>query len=464
MKLLVAGLGFLGLAGCASLSDDARFSKVEQAVKERTGAETKWARSDDEAKTVRGRVKELLAKPLGPTEAVQIALLNNRGLQATYAELGIAEADVVQAGRCAIRSSPSRACAGATRSRSSARCSSTSWACSRCRFRTASESAWSDPEAGRRRSDRVAQDARTAWFRAVAAQETAAYMAQVKEAAEASAELARRMAAAGNFSKLDHAREQVFYAEATAQLARTRHAALAERERLTQLMGLWGEDLAFRCLSGCPICPSGARSRGSRGAGARAASRRAGRAKEAETRRSRSASRGPRDSSTCSSSATQQQRNRPAAPDGLRNRDRAAHLRLGRRAASRARNDTYMQAVNRAAETAVDGAVRGTRGLRAYRTAYDLAKHYRDEIVPLRKRISEENVLRYNGMLIGVFELLADAREQIASVNAYIEALRDFWMAETDLQLALTGRSPGGMRPALRAAAAPRPRPAGGRQ
>ncbi|WP_315631123.1 hypothetical protein, partial [Escherichia coli] len=65
----------------------------------------------------------------------------------------------------------------------------------------------------------------------------------------------------------------------------------------------------------------------------------------------------------------------------------------------------------------------------AYRTAYDLARHYRDEIVPLRKTIAEENVLRYNGMLIGVFELLADAREQITSVSQAIDAQRDFWLA-----------------------------------
>jgi cobalt-zinc-cadmium efflux system outer membrane protein len=59
----------------------------------------------------------------------------------------------------------------------------------------------------------------------------------------------------------------------------------------------------------------------------------------------------------------------------------------------------------------------------------------------LRKQIADENQLRYNGMLISVFELLADAREQIASVNASIEALRDFWLAEADLQLAITGSS-----------------------
>ena len=78
-----------------------------------------------------------------------------------------------------------------------------------------------------------------------------------------------------------------------------------------------------------------------------------------------------------------------------------------------------------------------------YRTHFDLARHYRDELVPLRKRISEEMLLRYNGMLVSVFELLADSRDQVATVSAYIEALRDFWLAESDFQMALTGRSPG---------------------
>ena len=93
----------------------------------------------------------------------------------------------------------------------------------------------------------------------------------------------------------------------------------------------------------------------------------------------------------------------------------------------------------------------------AYRTAHDLAKHYRDEVVPLSKRISEENLLRYNGMLISVFDLLADAREQIASVTGYVEALRDFWIAETQLQTALTGRSPGGSSAARASSAAAAP-------
>ena len=81
--------------------------------------------------------------------------------------------------------------------------------------------------------------------------------------------------------------------------------------------------------------------------------------------------------------------------------------------------------------------------------------------MPLKARIAEENLLRYNGMLIGVFELLADAREQVGSVNAAIEATRDYWVADTALQLALAGKSPGAgasaraAMPARAAAAAP---------
>ena len=99
----------------------------------------------------------------------------------------------------------------------------------------------------------------------------------------------------------------------------------------------------------------------------------------------------------------------------------------------------YMQAVNRAAQTAINARSEVRGAYKNYRTSDDIARHQRDEVVPLNQRIAEENVLRYNGMLIGVFELLADARSQITSVNGYIEALRDFWLAQADLDMALIG-------------------------
>ncbi len=101
-----------------------------------------------------------------------------------------------------------------------------------------------------------------------------------------------------------------------------------------------------------------------------------------------------------------------------------------------------MQSVNRTLELAVQARSEVRETYSAYRTAFDVAQRYRDEIVPLRRQISEEVLLRYNGMLASVFELLADSREQVAAVNGAIEAQRDFWLAESDLQMALTGSTP----------------------
>ena len=103
----------------------------------------------------------------------------------------------------------------------------------------------------------------------------------------------------------------------------------------------------------------------------------------------------------------------------------------------------YMAALHRTAQLTVEASSRVREDYGNYRIAYDIARHYRDEIVPLRRTIAEENQLRYNGMLIGVFELLADSREQVTGVTGYVEALRDYWVAETNLQTALTGGSRG---------------------
>jgi outer membrane protein TolC len=449
MKPVMAGLALLALAGCASLSQDAGFSKVEQAVKERAAAEAKWSRSEEDASSIRGRVKELLAKPLGPAEAVQIALLNNPGLQASYAEVGIAEADLVQASRWRgptfsfarlRRGDETETERGvffdvlglltiplSTRA-SAARLEAT-------QSRAAAEALG------------IALDARKAWFHAVAAQESANYMAQVKDSAETSAELARRMAAVGNFPKLTQAREQAFYAEATAQLARARHNAIAARERLARLMGLWGEDLAYQLPDRLPDLPKEARDSGD--LETQAIAQRLdvqGARREADSlARSLGLTKATRyinllEIGVLSKSETGQPRQRGWEMEfGLPLFDFG-----GARTAKAER--VYMQAVNRTTEAAIQARSEVREAYSSYRTAFDIARHYRDEIVPLRKRISEEVLLRYNGMLMSVFELLADSREQVAAVNGYIEAAREFWLAESDLQMALTGRSPGAMQ------------------
>jgi outer membrane protein TolC len=448
VKATLAAVVLVALAGCVSLSEDARFSPVEQAVKERTGADTKWARTEGEADTVRGRVKELLAKPLGPTEAVQIALLNNPGLQASYAAVGVAEADLVQASRWR---GPAFSFARLRRGDEveidrgvffdvlGLLTIPLSTRASESRLQATQDRAGAE-------ALRIALDARKAWFQAVAAQETAKYMGQVKESAEASVELARRMASVGNFPKLNQAREQAFYAESTAQLARAMHNATAARERLARLMGLWGEDLAFQLPDRLPELPTSLRD--SSDLEAQAIAQRLdvqGARREADAlARSLGLTKATRfvnllEVGVLSNSETGRPHQRgweidvqlPIFDFGGARVVRAERL--------------YTQAVNRTVEAAIEARSEVRESFSAYRTAFDVAKHYRDEIVPLRKRISEEVLLRYNGMLTSVFELLADSREQVAAVNGYIASVRDFWIADSDLQMALTGRSPRSM-------------------
>ena len=445
MRRLIAAMAALLLGACASLSEDAGFSKVEQAVKERTGADTKWARTDGEAQTVRARVKELLGQPLGPTEAVQVALLNNAGLQASYAEVGIAEADLVQASRW---QGPTFSFARLRRGEETEIERGVFFDVLGLLTIPLSTRAWeSRLQASQNRAAAealtVALDTRKAWFQAVAAQETAKYMTQVRESAEASAELARRMAGVGNFSKLTQAREQAFYADATAQLARARHNAAAARERLARLMGLWGEDLAFQLPERLPELPQSVREGGdleTQALAQRLDVQGARRDTEALAR-SLGLTKVTRfvsllEVGVLSNSETGEPRQRGWEVElGIPLFD------FGGARVARAERQ-YMQAVNRTLEAAVEARSEVRETYSAYRTAFDLARHYRDEVVPLRKRISEEVLLRYNGMLASVFELLADSREQVAAVNGYIESLRDFWMAESDLQMALTGSTP----------------------
>jgi len=452
------------LAGCATFSEDGGFDVVQSVAKERLGREAKWLRTEAEADAARAQVQALLAKPLSPEDAVQIALLNNRGLQAAYADLGIAEADLVQAGRIANPSFGYANLRGdgdlkidrvlsfnimqlltmplATKITAQ-------------RFERAKLSVSAEMLS-------VAAETRRAYYGAVAAQEAIQYAEQVKESAEAGAELARRMFAAGNFSALQRAREQAFYADAVTQLARASQTAVAERERLTRLMGLWGEDVAFRLPERLPGLPEAADEQ-------RDAEQTAMR-----TRLDVQASKRDLDVLAESLGLTKatrfinalelgvaQEREPFAVLNGYEIRLEIPIFDWGGARIARAET-LYMQAANRTAETAVNARSEVREAYAAYRTAYDVARHYRDEVVPLRKRISEESLLRYNGMLIGVFELLADARESIAAVNAAIDAKRDFWLSEVNLQAAQNG-AVAGMRAASRATPAmATARPAGG--
>ena len=442
-KMLVAALGVLLLGGCATFSNDGGFDTVATIAKDRVSKDVTWVRTDSDADTVQTAVRKLLSSPLSVDDAVQVALLNNRGLQGTYAGLGIAEANLVQAGRLHNPGFTFLRAQGGGQTRIERTYTFDFVSLIVAPLATRIERRYFEQTKLLVTNEvlRVAVETKRAYFDAVAAQEGMRYFEQVKIAAEAGADLGRRMARAGNWSKLDQAREQVFYADAVAQLARVRQTAVTGREKLTRLMGLWGEEIAFKLPERLPALPADMPE-----------------LKDLESfamkeRLDIQAARRETEGVAAVLGLTKTTRflnvldvsylrnNEPPKESGYEISVEIPLFDWGAARVAKAQA-IYMQAVNRFAETAVNARSEVRESYAGYLTAYELARHYRDEIVPLRKTISDENQLRYNGMLISVFELLADAREQVASVNAYIDALKGFWLAETDLQKAVGGKLP----------------------
>ncbi len=442
-RKLVIAIAMLTLAGCASFSNDGGFASVQSTAKDFLGKEVAWAKTAAERDTLARRVNELLAKPLTVDDAIQVALLNNRGLQASFAELGIAEADVVQAGRLA---NPGFRFARLKRGGEIERESGIHLNLARLIMM---------PQLTQMEQRRFAQtqrmvamdvltlaaDTRKAYYMALAADESVRYTVQVKQAADAGAELARRMAQVGNFNKLEQAREQAFYADATLNLARTEQMRNATREKLTRLMGLWGQQIAFTLPERLPDLPKAAEDQPDieQQAMTTRLDVQAARLGAEQLAKNLGLTRTTHFINVLELGAVRNTSNEQPTQRGYEISLELPLFDWGGSKVAKA-EAVYMQALDRAAETAVNARSEVREAYLNYRTSYDIARHYRDEIVPIRKRIADENVLRYNGMLMGVFELLADSRAQIASVNSAIEALRDFWLARADLDMALAGK------------------------
>ena len=443
LPLLTGVICVMLLAGCASFSADGGFAAVEQSAKARLGKDLHWARSDADQTAIDQRVAELLAQPLTMDDAVQVALLNNRGLQATFQELGITEAEVVQAGRL-----PNPGFSFARLRRGDEVELERGFHFNIARLLALPLIA---PIEARRFEQiksnvtlsmlSLAADTRKAYFNALAAAESVRYMQQVQRAAQASAELARRMEQVGNFNKLQRAREQSFYADAALNLARAELARSSTRERLTRLLGVWGTQTRFALPERLPDLPKEVLVQPDIEAVALAQRLDVQGAKLAaeQTAKNLGLTRATRFVNVLELGIIHDTSNQAPVRRGWEIGVELPLFDWGDARIARAQG-VYMQSVHRAAETAINARSEVREAYTGYRSAYDIARHHRDEIVPLRQRIAEENLLRYNGMLIGVFELLADARAQIASVNNTIEALRDFWIARSDLDMALIGK------------------------
>ena len=451
-RLTALAAAALMAAGCASVNIDQELQGANDLIAASsatfTQGKVELTRSAQQRQSSASLSNALLAKPLSMDNAVQLALANSPALQAVLAQSWADMAQAMQAGRLAnplftferVRLGDELEIGRLlsfglldllTLPR---RINIANGQVAQARLQLTSSVI-----------DQVTQ-VRQAWVRAVAAQQVLAYAGQVNTSAQASAELAKRMQQVGNFNKLQRARQQVFYADATAQLASSQHAATAAREELTRLLGLTDAQAGqLKLPERLPDLPPE-----------------------------------PRQSAAVSASATEQRLDVQMArlqldvagkSQGLNLLTSLVDVELGIRrdtvfdnaagsstprrgyelgirlpifdwgsARRDAMNAQSLAAANRYESTARGASSQLRESYSAYRTAYDVARHYRDEIVPLRKTMADENVLRYNGMLIGVFELLADNRDQIASVVAAINAYQQFWLADAALAASMTGK------------------------
>jgi outer membrane protein TolC len=431
--------------GCAAPSSDSGAGALAQLSGARLGQDVRLLRNEDDAAALARLIDARLGAPLSAATSVQIALLNHRGLQATYWNVGIAEADLLQAGRLQNPSFTFQ-----RTHQGDAADFERSITLNLARILTAPLAQRIEARRFEQTTLLVAQqmllhaaETQRAYFDAVAAAQAVAYARQLSAAAQASAELTARMNAAGSASQLELAREQASDAEFTAALARADRRALAAREKLTRQMGLWGANAQYTLPERLPdLPPTPARIDDIERIAVRdRLDVRAAKIEAEQTAASLGLNRATRLVNVLDFGYLRNGASGAPAATGY-----AITLELplfdwgtARVAKSEA---IYMQSLNKVAQVATDARSAARESYLDYRIAHDLAAHYRDRVIPLRKKISDETLLRYNGMLISAFELLADARDQAGAVTSQIEALRDYWIAQTNLEAALGGQLP----------------------
>jgi len=441
----LAAAAALLLAGCAGVAPHDTFKTSADLARTGAGAEARLAYTDDERRALAAEVEAMLKTPLDIDAAVRLALLNHPGLQATYHEAGIAQADLVQATRLRNPSFGFARMAGGGE-REIERGVGVDLAGLLTMPLRQRMAARRHEEATLRIAaaiERHAHDTRRAWIEAVAARQALDYARQVAAAADASSALTTRMRQAGNASALDLAREQAFHAEAGAAVLRAGRELDSARERLTRQLGLWGAQAGYALPERLPDLPA----QPSEGADIerlaleRRLDVRTARAAAAGTASDLGLTRTTRLVNVFDLGYASKSETGKARSEGY---DVALELPLfdwGGARVARAES-LYLQALGHVAQTAVDARSQARAAYLGYRASYDVARHYREHVLPLRKKIADETLLRYNGMLASPFELLLDAREQAAAVHAAIQAQRDFWLADTELRAALGGPLP----------------------
>jgi outer membrane protein TolC len=468
---LLAGVAVLvfGLGACASFTPDAGLAPAFAITRAELNKDVVKVTDENAAASTQAHAEDLLGRPLTPDSAVQIAIFKNRGLQAAFNELGVAEAVYVKAtlppaprfsalrlagslqleierqiliGLFELATLPQRAAIAEQRFRAA-------------QFRTAEAVL------------RLAAETRRQYYRTVAANQQVSFLQQALATAESASELAKQLGETGALNKLEQAREHAFYVELGAQLARARIQQKIERERLIRQLGLWGRDIDFRLPGSLPPLPAGVAT--AQEIERQALQRRvdlqalrfdlsavaaqyglneatrfvtdielAGISNYERTKSVNVSTEGEGDETKLNVEVEREKVKRR----GLEVEFEIPIYDFGQTSVRNAQ-EAYMAAANRLAERAVNVRSEAREAYLRYRGNYDLARYYQSRVLPLRKTIQDETLLHYSGMLVDVTRLIIDARARILSNVDAINARRDFWTATTDLKAALVGGGAG---------------------
>ena len=443
------------LQGCVSSQTvlqfsipEAGFETVETGTRDAADKKSVWVQSREEADKIAGQVAAMVkGKTIDADTAVQVALLNNKGLQAAYAEVGLSATNVWQQSlplnpkislgvlglgtpevglfRTVEGMVTSNLLAMMTRERRVQ--------IAETEFRAAQLRALNATLA-------LAAKTRMAWIEAVGAFETVVWLNQAQQAADAASDLAAELGRTGAFTKAAQAREHAFFAELTGQKAEALLTARLAKEKLARLMGLWGADLGFFVPDYLPRLPG--RPRSVSGIEREAVSKRvdlhlAKLELEATAQRYglTDATRMVSDLELVAGLEKEVE-----VEDGEKKKLLTGTLEVefqipifdSGKARLRKAELQYMQAANLLAEKAVNIRSEARSAALALKASFDIARHYRNAVLPLRTIVRDEALLTYNGMITNTFELLADTRARTNTVLQEAQARRNYWLAEAN--------------------------------
>ncbi len=452
-------LSVLLLGGCASVQKERGHQEVAALVEERTGLKTRWNQGTPEDAQVQQHLDALLAGDLTSDRAVEVALLNNPALQGTYEELGVSQADMVQAG---LLTNPSfdgsigfpLSSDGVTEHEFSIVQSFVDLFTLPLRKRVAKEQFQADTLRVAHEALATTAEVRQTFTEVQARQQLVALRREVFQAADAAADLSNRLRAAGNITVLALATEQAALEQARLELAQDELALVEAREHLNRLMGLYGARVQWTLTQKLPEVPASEAS-----------------LEHLETlaMRQRLDIDAARTQVSLLWNALELARSTRffgRVDVGVHTHRDANGPRLfgptlslelpvfdQRQALIAKLEAQHRQGEDRLTELAVNARseVRSTRAKLV--TLRNMAERYQKVVLPLRTTIVEESQRQYNAMQIGLPALLLARREQVEAWRAYLETVRDYWMARADLERLVGGRLPS-------TAAAPAPSPA----